>query len=305
MENASSFSFVLLGLVEMQSQRYLFFLFSTAIYLVILMTNSIIVYVVLKERSLHQPMYTLIASLLLNEIFGSSSFFPKLMSDLITSTISISHTECLLQALCVSSFAFFEMNTFTIMAFDRYLAVCHPLQYFTLMTNNRALKVIAIFWVTSLLCLSIVVALGWNIPLCGNKINNIFCDYMSYVVLSCVDTSANRVHSAILTSVHFIITVLVTAVSYFKIYIISLKASRESHQKAVYTVVTHLLNFSIFLVGLLFVFLRYRFEKVTLPVTGHVFLSVTALVFPPICNPLIYGIRTHALKRKVAKYLGK
>ncbi|KAM9319773.1 olfactory receptor 11A1-like [Gastrophryne carolinensis] len=306
MENASSTdtSFVLLGLMEMARQKYVFFLLATALYIAILVLNLVIVYAVLKEQSLHEPMYILIANLLVNEIYGSSSFFPKLISDLITSSKSISRSGCLLQSLCITSFAFFELNTFSIMAYDRYLAICHPLQYVTLMTNDRVLTAVAACWVISLIFISILVALGWNLPLCRDKINNIFCDNMSFVILSCEDTSRIKIYSATIASVYFILTVLFTVFSYLRIFIVSLSASSHSRQKAVHTVVTHLLNFSIFLVGSLFIFLRYRLETVTLSLISHVLLSATPLVFPPLCNPLIYGIRTHALKIKVTQYLG-
>ncbi|KAM5180505.1 olfactory receptor 6N2-like [Mantella aurantiaca] len=300
-----SFSFMLLGLVEMEKQKYLYFLLSTVIYLFILMINGMIVLVVLKERSLHEPMYILIASLVFNEIFGSSSFFPKLIVDLITSSKRISHSECLIQTLFIITFAFIEMSTFTIMAYDRYLAVCQPLQYATLMTNDKVLKITVTCWAVSFICVFIGILMEWHLPLCGDKINSIFCDNMSFVILSCVDASVNRTYAVTITVAYFSITILVTVFSYFRIFTICLKVSKESRQKAFHTLVTHLLNFSVFLVGFLFVFLRYRLESVNLPVMVHVLLSVTSLVFPPLLNPLIYGIRTQALKVKVVRYLQK
>ncbi|XP_040195192.1 olfactory receptor 11A1-like [Rana temporaria] len=296
-------SFVLLGLVEMEMQKYLYFPFFTVIYLFTLMINSIIVLVVLKEKTLHEPMYILIASLVFNGIFGSSSFFPKLIVDLITSSKTISHSECLIQAFCITTFALLEMSTFTVMAYDRYLAICQPLQYSTLMTNAKVLRITATCWVTAFIFVFITILMAWRLSLCGNKINSIYCDNMSFIVLSCLDALVNRIYTAVVTSSYFSITILVTVFSYFRIFIVCLRISKESRQKAIHTLVTHLLNFSIFLMGFLFVFLRYRLEAVNLPLMAHVLLSVTPLVFPPLLNPLIYGIRTHALKMKVVQYL--
>ncbi|XP_018426382.1 PREDICTED: olfactory receptor 2A12-like [Nanorana parkeri] len=298
-------SFTLLGLVEMEMHKYPYFLFSTVIYVFILMMNGIIVLVVVKERTLHEPMYILIASLVLNEIFGSSSFFPKLIVDLITSSKTISHRECLIQILCISTFVLFEMGTFTVMAYDRYLAVCQPLQYASLMTNDKVLKIAATCWVTSFTCIFVAVLMGWNLPLCGDKINSVFCDNMSFIVLSCLDASVNRIYASAVTYVYFCMTISVTVFSYFRIFMVCLRVSKESRRKAFHTLVTHLLNFSIFLMGVFFVFLRYRLERVNLPLMVHVLLSVTPLVFPPLLNPLIYGIRTQALKIKVIYYLQK
>ncbi|XP_077307017.1 olfactory receptor 6K3-like [Lithobates pipiens] len=305
MDTASntSTSFILLGLMELEKQKYLYVSLSTMVYSYILTVSSVIIYAILKERSLHEPMYILIASLLFNGIFGSSSFFPKLMIDLITSSKKISRTECLIQNLCTSTFAVFEMSTFTIMAYDRYLAICQPLQYIMLLTNEKVVKIIFGCWGIAFIIFLFLLFLTASLPLCGDKIKNIFCDNISLIVLACVDSSNSSALSATVFTFNFVTTILVTAFSYLRIFLVCMNLSKESRQKAVHTVVTHLLNFSIFLIGVLFVVLKYRLGNITLPLTVHVLLSVTPLVIPPIFNPLIYGVRTHALKIKVSHYL--
>ncbi|CAI9591947.1 unnamed protein product [Staurois parvus] len=292
-------------MVELEKQKYLYFCLSTIVYSFTLIISSVIIYAILKERSLHEPMYILIASLLFNEIIGSSSFFPKLMIDLITSSKNISRTECLIQNLCISTFAVFEMTTFTIMAYDRYLAICQPLQYSMLMTSEKVVKIISWCWGITFVILVMLLLLTAALPLCRDKINNIFCDNMSLIVLSCVNSSNSSLPSAIVFSIYFVTTIVVTAFSYLRIFFVCMNFSKESRQKAVHTVVTHLLNFSVFLIGVFFVVLRYRLDNVTLPLTVHVLLSVTPLVFPALFNPLIYGVRTHALKIRLIQYLWK
>ncbi|XP_073473897.1 olfactory receptor 6K3-like [Aquarana catesbeiana] len=299
----TSTSFILLGLMELEKQKYLYFSLSTMVYSYILTVSSVIIYAILKERSLHEPMYILIASLLFNGIFGSSSFFPKLMIGLITSSKKISRTECLIQNLCVTTFAVFEMNTFTIMAYDRYLAICQPLQYIMLLTNEKVVKIISGCWGIAFVILFLLLFLTAALPLCGDKIKNIFCDNISLIVLACVDSSNSSALSATVFTIYFVTTILVTAFSYLRIFFVCMNLSKESRQKAVHTVVTHLLNFSIFLIGVLFVVLKYRMGNINLPLTVHVLLSVTPLVIPPVFNPLIYGVRTHALKIKLRHYL--
>ncbi|XP_040195495.1 olfactory receptor 6K3-like [Rana temporaria] len=299
----TSTSFVLLGLMELEKQKYLYFSLSAMVYSYILTLSSVIIYAILKERSLHEPMYILIATLLFNGIFGSSSFFPKFMMDLITSSKKISRTECLIQNLCISTFAVFEMNTFTIMAYDRYLAVCQPLRYIVLLTNEKVVKIISGCWGVTFIILLLLLFLTAALPLCGDKIINIICDNISLVVLACVDSTNSSALSATVFAIYFVTTILVTAFSYFRIFFVCVNLSKESRQKAVHTVVTHLLNFSVFLIGVLFTVLKYRLGNVTLPLTAQVLLSVTPLVFPPLFNPLIYGVRTHALKIKLRHYL--
>ncbi|XP_075055940.1 olfactory receptor 4E2-like [Mixophyes fleayi] len=294
-----SIRLVLLGLVEMEELKYLYCALSIITYLFIMLLSIIIIFVVLMEPSLHEPMYILISNLILNGIFGSSTFFPKLIGDLITSSKTISYGSCITQALCVTLFAIFEMSTFTIMAYDRYLAVCHPLHYVTLMTNKMVINLIIGSWVTAFIGVLIGILLTWTLPLCGNKINNNFCENMSLINLSCSPSSLSNIYSAVGLFTYLIVTILVTTFSYLKIFGVCLRVSKESRQKAVHTLVTHLLNFSVFLLGVLFIAIRYRLGSINLPIMVHVLLSVTGLVVPPLCNPLIYGMRTHALKIKV------
>ncbi|KAM4796214.1 olfactory receptor 6K3-like [Rhinophrynus dorsalis] len=301
----SSTSFVLLGIVEMEELKYLYCTFSLVIYLFIMCLSTLILFVVLTEESLHEPMYILISNLVLNGIFLSSSFFPKLMNDLLTSSKHISHFGCFLQVLCFTTFAMFEISIFTIMAYDTYVAVCHPLRYTTLMTNEKVMKLIVGALTLNFLIVLIAVLLSARLPLCGTHINNIVCDSMSLVILSCVDTSVNNFYEVITFTVYLIFNGLIIVYSYVRIFVICLKVSKDAYDKAMHTLVTHLLNFSIFMVGVLFVFIRYRLGSVNNSLILHILLSVTPLIFPPLLNPLIYGIRTTALNVKMISYLQK
>ncbi|KAM4796219.1 olfactory receptor 52E2-like [Rhinophrynus dorsalis] len=301
MENGPniSTSFILLGLVEMEEFKYLYCAISIVIYLFIMLLSFTLVFVIFTEVSLHEPMYILICNLILNGIFGSTSFFPKLIIDLLTSSKQISRDSCLTQVFCITMFAFSEISTITVMAYDRYLAVCQPLQYVVLMTNKKVLKIIFGFFIFCFISIVILVVLSARLPVCGSLIRNIFCDNMSFLVLSCVDFSVNNIYASVVAIVFLIFTTLVIAYSYMQIFLICLKNSTNARHKAIHTLVTHLLNYSAFLIGVLFIFVRYRIEKINLSLVFHSMLSATSLVFPPLINPLIYGIRTKALKIKV------
>ncbi|KAM4796215.1 olfactory receptor 52E2-like [Rhinophrynus dorsalis] len=307
MENVSniSTSFVLLGLVEMERLKYLYGPLCFVTYSFIMALSCLIVFVILVEESLHEPMYILICNLVLNGIFGSTSLFPKLITDLMTSSVQISRNGCLVQAFCVTTFAYFEISIFTVMAYDRYLGVCQPLQYVILMTNEKALKLVFGSFVFSFLAVLIAVLLSAKLPTCGSLIKNIFCDNMSFVILSCVDYSGSNFYVSTVTVSFLAFTISLIAWSYMKIFGICLKNSKEDRQKAFHTIVTHLLNYSVFLVGVLFIFIRFRLGNTNLPLIIHILLSATCLVFPPLLNPVIYGIRTKELKMKAMHHLYK
>ncbi|KAG8430047.1 hypothetical protein GDO86_018587 [Hymenochirus boettgeri] len=292
MENVTYVSpnLILLGIVEIEKFRYLYCLPCLVVYMFIMFLSTVIVVVVWTEESLHEPMYILICSLVLNGIYGSSTFFPKLIIDLFSSSKTISRVGCLAQSFCVLTFAFFEICIFTAMAYDRYLAVYFPLQYIILMTNGKALKFILGSFIFSFVSVLIAILLSARLPLCRFHIKNIFCDNVSYFILSCVDSSINNLYGAI---------VFLFFLSF------TLTISKHACEKAIHTLVTHLLNFSIFLIGVLFIFIRYRLGNIDLPLGLQILLSATCLVVPPLLNPLIYGIRMKVLQQKVKHFLKK
>ncbi|KAG8431671.1 hypothetical protein GDO86_020524 [Hymenochirus boettgeri] len=307
MENLfnTSSRFTLLAIEEMERFKYLYCTCLLVTYLLIVMFSSAIFIVVLINEALHQPMYILIANLMLNGIFGSSCFLPKLIVDLLLSSKVISRLECFIQSFCVTVFAYFEISAFTIMAYDTYLAVCHPLRYPTLMKNETALKLIGGSVVFNIVFVLVSVLLSAKLPLCGSHINNFFCDNMSIFILSCTDSSVNKLYGTIKFVIYLIVSLVIIAYSYMKVLAICFHISEDACRKAIHTLVTHSLNFSIFLVGALFIFIRYRLESVNLPLICHILLSLIGSTIPPLLNPVVYGIRTKALRVKVFSHIQK
>ncbi|KAM4702133.1 olfactory receptor 6K3-like [Discoglossus pictus] len=307
MENVSTVmtSFLLLGLVELQGYEYLFGSICLIIYFFIMLFSVIIVLVILTEESLHEPMYILICNLVLNGVFGSTSCFPKLITDLFSKSNNISRSGCFIQAMCFLVFGLFEISTITIMAYDRYLAVCYPLHYRTMMTKEKVLILISGGFTYSFLANLGSIILTVILPLCGTQIKNIFCGNMAIANLSCVSASLNVVYGTITTVIFLIFTILFIAHSYVRIIIICFTVSKDASQKAIHTLVTHLLSFSIFLVGILFVFLRFRTNSSSTPFLVQILLSFIPVVFSPLSNPLIYGIRTKVLRTRVIYHLQK
>ncbi|KAM3936228.1 olfactory receptor 4B13-like [Leptodactylus fuscus] len=307
MANGSSFdiNLELLGLLEMESHKYLYCVFFLVLYIANITMSGFIVYLVLTEESLHKPMYILICNLLCNGIFGSSAIFPKLLTDMLMSSKTISRNGCLMQSLSVSLFAFYEIWTFTIMAYDQYLAVCQPLHYVSQMTNKKVVHLLVLSLVYSFVVILVAILLTTRVPLCGTQIKNIFCDNMSIFILACTDTdtSINNIYGGVLSTAFFLLSTVFIVSSYIRIYFICHRLSLESSKKAMHTLITHLINFSTFLIGVIFIFVRYRVGNVKLPVSGHILLCIPSMVLPPLLSPLVYGIRTKALKVKMIRRL--
>ncbi|XP_075706006.1 olfactory receptor 10G4-like [Rhinoderma darwinii] len=307
MENMSrvTTSFVLLGVVEMERFRYLYSAIAVFVYITTMFICCLIVFVVWTEESLHEPMYIFICNLFLNGMFGSSTFLPKLIIDLLSGSRTITFSGCLFQCFFLHSFAAVEVFTFTIMAHDRYLAIGQPLRYSTLMTNGKALQFISVNWTTSFLVVFIPVIMTAYLPLCGANLNNVFCDNMSLIKLACGDASVNNIFGAVEAFLIDLSCLLIVIYCYIRTFIICLRISKEACQKATRTLVTHLLAFSTFMIASFFILLRYRINSGSISLAAHVVITIIGLMTPIMVNPIIYGIRTEALKIKIFQMLQK
>ncbi|KAM8976928.1 olfactory receptor 1500-like [Pelodytes ibericus] len=264
-----------------------------------------IVFIVWTESSLHKPMYSFISNLMICEIFGSTSYLFKLMIDLLSGSTTISYYGCLLQAFCVQTYAFVEMLTFTIMAHDRYLAVGHPLRYPTLMANNRALQWIGFIWIFIIAFQFVVVILAAEYTMCGVTINNVYCETTSLLNLACGNRFINNIYGATMIVTMICFSQLIILHSYIRTFMICLKMSRVAFQKAIHTLVTHLITFSSFMIGLVFVTFRYRLNAGDVSHLVHLAVATVGVTITLIINPFVYGLRTEALRTKLFYYVHK
>ncbi|KAM3936241.1 olfactory receptor 4B13-like [Leptodactylus fuscus] len=301
MENGSRTSpdFVLIGLVEMENVKYLYSVLALVLYITNVMLSSAIICVIWMEAKLHEPMYVFIANLVFNAIIGSSTIFPKMMADLLLGFKTIDLSRCLVQSLFIECVAYTEIITFTIMAYDMYLAIGHPLRYSTLMTNEKALKSVSVTWVIVFIHRIIGVTLTARLSLCGAVINSVYCETMSLTHLACGDTTINNVFGTTSTVTVMVASLLIVTYCYVRTLVFCLKISASSSQKAIHTLVMHIAAFSTFMAASLFVGFRYRLNIGPQSSTTHVIISMTGITVSITLNPLIYGLRTEALRVRI------
>ncbi|XP_073473910.1 olfactory receptor 51E1-like [Aquarana catesbeiana] len=304
-KNVSVTNFVLMGLVEIESFGYVCAVLALALFSFTLFLTSMIVYVTWTEKSLHEPMYILICVLVINVMFGNASYFPKLAIDLFSGCSTISYTGCLCQSFCLQLYSWVEMYTFTVMAYDRYLAVGHPLRYHTLMTNGTAKKISLAIYVFNVVIIIVSVLLTLRLTFCGVNINNVFCEIVSIQPLACNDITINVLYGTSLALFNFISCLLVIMYCYIRTVIICLKLSAESSKKAMHTLMTHILAFSIYIVLVLFIVFRYSLSTGSVLTKVDIIIPLIGTGIATSVNPLIYGIRTKALREKIVCNLYK
>ncbi|XP_006012275.3 olfactory receptor 4C12-like [Latimeria chalumnae] len=294
-------TFILDGFGKASRLDYLYFVCALLLYLITLSTNLLLIAVIVLKKSLHEPMYIFLCNLAVNELYGSSTLLPKLMFDLLSEKKMISRIGCYVQVFCVHIFICNEVTILTVMACDRYVAICNPLRYATIMTKAKICKLLLVALLYSVFLHVIVVGLTGRLPLCGSTIQKLYCDNMSVVKLSCVDTSVNNLFGIIMVALTVIIPLTVIMYSYMQISIICLKTSKEARGKLFHTCVTHLLTFFCFLIGGLFVIIQHRLNAETVPYSVHVFMSLEFLTVTPLFNPVIYGVRTENIRTEIIK----
>ncbi|XP_070685393.1 olfactory receptor 11A1-like [Pempheris klunzingeri] len=270
--------------------KYLYFIIVLSLYLVIVGANVLLVVVICVNRSLHEPMYLFLCSLFVNELYGSTGLFPFLLLQILSDTHTVPAPCCFLQVFCLYSYGTVEYVNLAVMSYDRYLAICFPLQYNTRMTTNKVTKLIALSWFSPFLAVVVLMFLIVPLQLCGNIINKVYCDYYSIVKLSCSDTTANNIYGLIYVSLTVSCPASLIFYTYMRILTVCFSGSRQTRQKAVSTCTPHLASLLNFSFGAFFEIIQSRFNMTSAPNMLRIFLPLYWLTCQPLFNPLMYGL---------------
>ncbi|XP_013126851.2 olfactory receptor 2B6-like [Oreochromis niloticus] len=292
-------SFILLGFNETMNFRVPLFLLTLLYYCVILFFNISLVLLIVLDTNLHEPMYIFLSSFCINALYGSTGFYPKFLSDLLSSFHGISYEGCLLQAFIMYSFASCDLTILAVMAFDRYLAICRPLHYHSLMTKRRLSQLVCFSWLTPFCIFSINVILTTRLRLCGLNIQRVLCVNWLIVKLACpeADTFSNNI-SSYLTIIFYISHGFFIMWTYMHL-IKTCVRSREDRVKFMQTCVPHLISLITLLVVMIFDSMYLRFGSRDLPQSLQNFITIEFLIIPPVMNPLIYGFKLTKIRNRI------
>ncbi|KAM6448882.1 olfactory receptor 2AP1-like [Liasis olivaceus] len=292
--------FILLGFGNTKNFNTLLFILFLIIYTVTLSGNLLIITLVVVEKHLHTPMYFFLSNFSCLEICYSSAILPKMLATFLTGTKTISVWGCILQMHFFCTVAATECYLLAAMSYDRYLAICRPLHYVTLMNNKTCILLVSVSWIIGLFLITILTSLLTQLTFCDQyKIDHFFCDFTPLVRLSCSDTWEIESVALITSSIGLLSTFFITVSSYACIIGAVLKIpSVNGRQKAFSTCSSHLTVVSIFYGSLMFVYI--------LPTTGQFKdmkkgLSFVYTVLTPIVNPFIYSLRNRDIKETFRK----
>ncbi|XP_068121899.1 olfactory receptor 52D1-like [Hyperolius riggenbachi] len=301
MQNSSySLSSVfILSFGEMTSTRYVYSTLAILAYLSIILFNCLVISVIALHKSLQEPMFIFIAVLCVNGLYGSASFFPSLIVDLIFKIQTVSYIGCVTQVYCIHTYSGCEMTILTAMAYDRYICICNPLRYNNIMTMAMVAKLSFSAYLYTIILVGIHVVLTIRLPLCDNVVLKVYCDNWSVVRLSCVDTTVNNGYGLFIASTFVALMPFLIICSYIQILKACSSASREFRSRALQTCTPHLITITNYICNLLFELFMYRFVPTEFPYVLRMVMSIQVLVVPPILNPLIYGLKLREIRIKI------
>ncbi|XP_017574437.1 olfactory receptor 2C1-like [Pygocentrus nattereri] len=298
MDNISSsdiFTFTALSETDWTS-KFILFIFALPGYFLTVIVNSTLVTIIVLEKTLHQPMYFFLCNLCINELYGATGFYPKLLSDLLLGNNTISFQECVFQNFVIFTYALSEFTNLTVMAFDRYIAICSPLSYHNIMTPLTVWKFVVFIWMFPCCSALIMILMTLRFPICKTQINKLVCDHMSMERLACSTDMTQFVLNGLFTCI-FCGLVFFFFYSYAKIIIVC-KQSKQG-QKFKSTCLPHLIGFLNYIVCSLFDSFHTRFGLTYASQALQNFMSITYLIIPPFVNPIMYGIILSPIRVKI------
>ncbi|XP_078515205.1 olfactory receptor 56A4-like [Lissotriton helveticus] len=284
--------FNLLGLSWVQDKASLMSIPLAMMYSFACLANSILATVILLERSLHKPMYFYISMLAIMDLALSGSVIPKVLEILWFDSNTITSAGCLIQMFIFYSITGAELSLFTLMSFDRYIAICHPLRYSSIMTNSFTHKSVLLFVIRNMVLLSPLPYFSTHLQYCkSNNVINAFCEYVSLMRLACGDMTASNIYMYLLVCIHSLLDCILIGISYVLILRVVLKlGSSEARKKAFATCSSHIIVIVFFTISSTFSYLMYLLKSET-PLYVQTMSTVLNSLIPPMLNPLVYGVR--------------
>jgi olfactory receptor len=291
--------FIFQGLCSSRQLEIFLLLPFSILYLMAVVGNLFVVILIIIDHHLHSPMYFLLANLSFIDFCLCSVTTPKLTIDLLKENKTISFVGCMSQIVCVHFFAGGEMVLLVTMAYDRYVAICRPLHYSSIMDRQKCIWFLVIPWIVGFVHAISQMLLILDLPFCGPRvIDSFFCDIPLVMKLACMNTDTLEIlinaDSGILATTCFILLLI----SYTYILLTVQHRSKDGSSKALSTCTSHIIVVLLFFGPIIFIYLW----PVSITWVDK-FLAVFYSVITPLLNPAIYTLRNKDIKNAIKKLI--
>ncbi|XP_055278552.1 olfactory receptor 52H1-like [Moschus berezovskii] len=296
----SSEPFILVGIPGLEHAHMWIGIPFCIIYIVAIVGNCILLYLILVERSLHEPMFFFLSMLAMTDLTLSTVGVPKTLSIFWLGAQEITFPGCLTQVFFLHYSFVLDSAILMAMAFDRYVAICSPLRYNTILTPKTIIKIVVGISFRSFCIILPVVFLLTRLPFCRTHIiPHTYCEHIGVARLACADISINIWYGFCVPIMTVISDVILIAVSYTLILCAVFRLpSQEARQKALGTCGSHVCVILMFYTPAFFSILAHRFGH-NVSHTFHIIFANLYIIIPPALNPIVYGVKTKQIREKV------
>ncbi|XP_011933006.1 PREDICTED: olfactory receptor 4K2 [Cercocebus atys] len=294
---STMFEFVLLGLCNSWELQMFFFMVFSLFYVATMVGNSLIVITVIVDPHLHSPMYFLLTNLSIIDMSLASFATPKMITDYLTGHKTISFDGCLTQIFFLHLFTGTEIILLMAMSFDRYIAICKPLHYASIISPQVCVALVVASWIVGIMHSMSQVIFALTLPFCGpNEVDSFFCDLPVVFQLACVDTYVLGLFMISTSGIIALSCFIVLFHSYVIVLVTVKHHSSRGSSKALSTCTAHFIVVFLFFGPCIFIYMWPLSSFLTDKI-----LSVFYTIFTPILNPIIYTLRNQEVKTAMRK----
>ncbi|XP_054482378.1 olfactory receptor 52D1-like [Anoplopoma fimbria] len=298
MDNTTALSFTMTAYTVMENYKHGLFAVFLMLYSITIILNLLLITVIYQTKESHQPMNVFTCMLSINEIYGSTSLLPAIMTVLMSETHEITVKWCMTQVYFLHTYAAAEFFILAVMGYDRYAAICFPLHYHSIMSNSKIGKLVALAGLYPLIVFACFYSLTLQLTFCGKVMPKLYCVNMELVKNACSNGSKVIISAVGLVLIQLFVVpqVVMIAFSYVKISGVCRKLSRESQRNALKTCVPHLISLLNYTICSFFEIIQTRFDMSHVPIETRIFMSLYFVIIPPIANPVLYGLGTQIIR---------
>ncbi|XP_024132820.2 olfactory receptor 24-like [Oryzias melastigma] len=303
LSNSSPVDILSLSSLEIQS-KYIYpsFIFGTLLYLIIVFFNLLVLLTILVSKKLHKPMFILLLNLPISDILGSTALFPHLLFSIITENRHIPTKACLTQALFIHIYGTGNLMILSAMAFDRYVAICRPLNYHSILTSKNVIRIIVLVWFINVSMIFTLFLAFMQSNICRTEVVDLFCNYPSVLKVICDDLTWNNYYGIFNSMIILGCPLMIILYTYVQILVTCIKTNNpDCRRKALQTCCTHVLVFLVLQINTNATYILHRSQS-RLTVLRRAF-GLSVVIFPPFLDPLIYGLNARELRQCIVMFL--
>ncbi|XP_007957016.1 olfactory receptor 5AL1-like [Orycteropus afer afer] len=292
--------FILLGLTDNPELQAILFGVFLVIYLVTIMGNLGLIVLIQISPQLHTPMYFFLCHLAFSDFYGTSSVTPNTLLNILREIKTISYYACATQVCCFIMFSVWELLLLSIMAYDRYMAICNPLLYVVLMPRKLCIQMVTSTYIYGVSVGVVQAVATFHMSFCDdNVVNQFYCDDVPLIALACSDTHVKELMLLSIAGFNLLCSLFIVLMSYVCILFAILRIhSTEGKKKATSTCASHLFSLTLYYGTLIFMYLQ---PKSSHSLDKDKFASVFYVMVIPVLNPLIYSLRNQEVKNALKR----